>query len=313
MQGSKRTCRPTLAVAAALTAACWGGATRAAQFRSGIETVMVTVTVTDAQGRLVPDLRREDFEVFEDGDLQPVTQFAGERLPVSLGLMLDASDSMRGRAIVDARAALDRFVGDLLAPEDEVFVAAFNHLPRLVAPWTRPPAGLMERLGSLRPTGGTAIYDALAAAAPLFDARTHGRAALIVISDGADTASNLSLQQARDAVRRKDCIVYAIAIDAPDARESTRVNPDALREITGPSGGYTEVVRAAEEIGPATARIANELNLQYAVGYTPRSAPDGEWHTIRVRVKGGAYIARARRGYFADPVAVRAPDGSRPR
>ncbi len=101
------------------------------------------------------------------------------------------------------------------------------------------------QLDALRPTGGTAIYDALVASAPLFDRRTHTRAALVVISDGADTASDRSLQQAREVVRRTDPFVYAIAIDAADARASTRVNPEALREITGPSGGYTEVVRSA--------------------------------------------------------------------
>jgi Ca-activated chloride channel family protein len=275
------------------------GAAARAQFRSGVETVLVTVTVTDAQGRLITGLARSDFEVFEDGDEQPVTQFTDERLPISLGVLLDASDSMRGRAIVDARAALDRFVGELLEPGDEAFVTAFNHLPRLVAPWTRPPAKLTMRLDALQPTGGTAIYDALTASAPLFENRETGRAAVVLISDGADTASSMSLQQARDAVRRTNCFVYAIALDPPDGRVSTRVNPEALRELTGPSGGYTEVVHGAEEIGPATERIANELNLQYTIGYAPQKRPDGQWRSIRVRVKDGAYVARARRGYFA--------------
>ena len=83
-------------------------------------------------------------------------------MPVSLGVLLDASDSMRGQPIVDARAALDRFVGDLLLSEDEAFVATFNHLPRLVAPWTQPPSTLRGSLEALQPSGGTAIYDALA-------------------------------------------------------------------------------------------------------------------------------------------------------
>jgi Ca-activated chloride channel family protein len=273
----------------------------AAQFRSSVETVLVTVTVTDGNGRLVIGLGKDDFEIYEDGQPQPVTQFTDERVPVSLGVLLDASDSMRGQAIVDARTALERFVGDLLEPEDEAFVAAFNHLPRIVAPWTRPPATVRLRPESLRPTGGTAIYDALVASAPLFERRTHPRSALVVISDGADTASDLTLQQARDAIRRTDPFVYAIAIDAPDGRASTRVNPDALREITGPSGGYTEIVRSAEDLGPATERIAYELNHQYTVGYTPTRPPDGSWRSIRVRLKEDGYFARARRGYFADP------------
>jgi Ca-activated chloride channel family protein len=214
-------------------------------------------------------------------------------------VLLDASDSMRGRAIVDARAAVDRFVGTLLEPGDEAFVAAFNHLPRVVVPWTRPPARLSGRLDVFTPSGATAIYDALVATAPLFDTRAHTRAALVVISDGADTASDRTLQQARAFLRRADPFVYAIAIDSADGRASTRVNPEALREITAPSGGYTEVVDSADDLGPATERIANELNKQYTLGYNPARPPDGEWREIRVRVKDRNYFTRARRGYYA--------------
>ena len=262
---------------------------------------MVTVTVTDATGRLIPDLSRDDFQVFEDGVAQPVTQFTDQRVPVSLGVLLDASDSMRGQPIVDARSAVERFVATLLEPNDEAFVAAFNHLPRIVAPWTRPPSGLSGQLDVFKRSGSTAIYDALVASAPLFDRRTHTRAALVVISDGADTASDRTLQQARAVLRRTDPFVYAIAIDSAGGTASDQVNPDALREITGPSGGYTEVVHTAAELGPATERIANELNMQYTLGYTPLRAPDGEWREIRVRVKDRTYFTRARRGYYAIP------------
>jgi Ca-activated chloride channel family protein len=268
-------------------------------FRARVDTVQVTVTVVDAGGRVITGLSREDFEIHEDDVPQANTQFTDERVPVSLGVLLDASDSMRGQPIVDARAAVDRFVAVLLEGGDEAFVAAFNHLPRIVALWTRPPASLRGRLEPFRPSGGTAIYDALVASAPLFDRRLHTRAALLVISDGADTASDRNLRQARDVLRRTDPFVYAIAIDSAAATASTRVNADALREITGPSGGYTEVVKGSAELGPATERIANELNNQYMLGYVPSKAPDGEWRGIRVRVKDRSYFTRARRGYYA--------------
>jgi Ca-activated chloride channel homolog len=289
-------------VVAFLVAGGFGTLTRAQTvFRARVDTVLVTVTVTDANGRLIPHLTRNDFEIYEDGEPQAVTQFTDQRVPVSLGVLVDASDSMRGGAIVDARTAVDRFVAELLAPEDEAFVAAFNHTPRLAARWTRPPLTLKGQLDAFRPSGGTAIYDALVASAPIFDRRTNVRAALVIISDGADTASDRTLQQARDVLRRSDPFVYAIAIDSPDSRESTRVNPDALREITGPSGGYTEVVRGAGDLGPATERIATEMNTQYTLGYTPMRAPDGNWRGIRVRVKDRVYFTRARRGYYAVP------------
>ncbi len=182
-------------------------------FRSRVVTVPVTATVVDAQGRLVRGLTRDDFQVFEDGIEQPVTQFTDERVPVSLGLLLDASDSMRGRPMVDASAAVEHFVGDLLTEEDEAFIALFNHRPRLAATWTRPASALKQRLGKVQAGGGTAIYDAVVQAAPFFDRRARPRAALVVISDGADTASDRTLQQAREAVVRRDAFVYAVAID----------------------------------------------------------------------------------------------------
>lgn len=301
-QGTGRSGRPAalLVTFAACLVTC--SALGAQTFRAGVYTVQVTVTVNDANGRLITGLSAADFDIFEDGEPQPITQFTDQRVPVSLGVMLDASDSMRGQSIVDARTAVDRFVGDLLQPVDQAFVGVFNHLTRIVVPWTQPPSRLRERLAQEQPQGGTAIYDALVAAAPLFDRREHARAALIVISDGADTASDRTLVEARDALRRTDAFVYAIAIDSgAPARALTRVSPDALRELTGPSGGYTEVVRSVADVGPATERIARELNSQYSLGYTTPKPPDGGYRLIRVRMKTPGQFARARRGYYAFP------------
>jgi len=274
---------------------------RAQSFKSRIDIVQVTVAVTDAEGRLITGLTRGDFQVFEDGSAQDITQFTDARVPVSLGVLLDASDSMRGQPIVDARDALDRFVGELLLGEDEALVATFNHLPRLATPWTMPPSKTKNSLASLKPSGGTAIYDALASTSKLFEHRNHVRAAMVLISDGADTASEHSLIQALEDIRRSDALVYAIAIDSVEARESTRVNPEALREITSLTGGFTEIVRTAADLGPATARIADELNKQYTLGYASSRPPDGTWRAIRVRVRNGQYTARARRGYYSIP------------
>ena len=274
---------------------------QAQTFRGSVTTVEIPVTVTDSSNRLITGLTKDDFEVFEDGDPEPVTQFSDKRTPVSVGVLLDISDSMRGQPIVDARGALDRFMADLLVEgDDEAFVGAFNHLPRILVPWTAPPSRLTGRLDNERPTGGTAMYDAIAASMSMFGRRQRTRAAMIVISDGADTASDHSLAQTRELLRRSDAFVYAIAIDSTtEQRVSTRVNPEALREITGPSGGYTEVVRTSADLGPATQRIAEELNSQYMLGYATTRPQDGSWRTIRVRVRNREYIARARRGYFA--------------
>ena len=199
-------------------------AAQTAPFRARVDIVQVTVSVTDAAGRLITGLTKDDFQIFEDGVEQRITQFTDQRVPVSLGILLDASDSMRGQPVIDARDALDRFVGDLLLSDDEVFVATFSHLPRLVAKWTMPPSTLRGSLAGLKPSGGTAIYDALSDTARLFEQRINLRAAMVVVSDGADTASDRSLHQATDVIRRSDAFVYAIAIDSAETRESTRVN-----------------------------------------------------------------------------------------
>jgi len=276
------------------------GAPQTPRFRARTDAVTVAVTVTDSVGRIITGLTKDDFEVFEDGNREDITQFTDARVPVSLGVVLDSSDSMRGEGMADARDAVDRFVGELLDGDDEAFVATFNHIPRSMTAWRKPPATLVNTLAATRASGGTAIYDALVAFAPLFEQRSNIRAAMVVISDGADTASDRTLQQAREVIRRSDAFVYAIAIDAPDARPSTRVNPDALREITGPSGGYTEVVRTALDLGPATSRIADELNKQYTLAFVSSRPPDNTWRTIRVHVTKGEYLARSRRAYFAE-------------
>lgn len=270
-------------------------------FRSGIDVIAITATVRDGQGALVAGLTRDDFEVFEDGVRQPITQFTAARVPIGLGLLLDVSDSMRGRRIVEARAAVERFLVDLLDPADEFFVVAFNHEPRVIARWMRGPDDLGPRLDALRPWGGTALYDAVMHALPLVEKRSKHRAALVVISDGADTASDVTPREVRSALTRSDAFVYAIAVDPPDRRASaTRVNPTTLRGLTDDTGGHTSVVHDTTDLGIATARIAEELNRQYVIGYDAPRAPDGEYHTIRVRVRHATHQVRARRGYVAN-------------
>ena len=271
-------------------------------FRSGIDLVQMSATVVDEEGRLVGDLRREDFEVFENGVRQTVTHFTRDRVPLSVGVVLDVSQSMYGQRIGDARLALDRFLADLLDPEDEVFVIVFNHTPRVEVRWTLGPRQLRNRLDDIRPFGGTSIYDAMMEALPLFDVRQHQRAAVVLISDGSDTGSHADVRDVRRLLRRSDVFVYAIAIDAPDTRPiNDRVNPFALREMTTESGGYTEVVHDSPELGPATARIADELNHQYTLSYMPSRPADGSYRSIRVRVVGSEYRVRTRRGYVAEP------------
>jgi len=278
-------------------------------FQSGIEITSVIATVTDKDGRLVPDLPQDAFEVFEDGIRQTVTQFTRERVPIGLGLLLDVSDSMYGRRIHDAHAAVERFLFELLDPADEFFLLTFNHAPKPLTGWTRTHEDVQHALAAIRPSGGTAIYDAIVDALPLIAHRSRQRAALLVISDGADTASTANLRDVRSALLRSDAFVYAIAIDSPDRTPiNTRVNAQTLREITSESGGRTEVVQNSSDLDDATARIAEELNSQYMLGFTSPRGADGQYHSLRVRVTSGEYRVRARNGYVATPVVKRRPE-----
>jgi len=273
------------------------------RLQSGVDIVMVTATVLDAEGHLVTGLPREAFTIWEDGLEQKISVFSSERVPVGLGVLLDVSDSMFGQRMLDARTAIERFLLTLLNPADEFFLTAFNHAPHTLTPWTATPSVVSDALNAIRPSGGTAIYDAVISALPQIDRRNRQRAALVIISDGADTASDSTLRDVRAALLRSDAFVYAIAIDSPKGYTiNTRVNPSALSEITGQSGGRTEVVRDADGLAAATERIAEELNSQYVLGYSSPKSVDGKFHSIRVAARDAAYRVRARNGYVGTPV-----------
>jgi VWFA-related protein len=207
---------------------------------------------------------------------------------------------MYGRRIADARLAIDYFISDLLDPSDEFALVVFNHQQQLLTSWTDDRTQVSALLGPVRPWGSTAIYDAIVAAVPLADSRRRQRAALLVVSDGADTASDTSLRALRSALLRTDLFVYAIGIDSPDRRAiNAPVNAVTLGEITDQSGGRTHIVHDGAGIAAALSEIAQELNSQYLIGYSSSKPPDGRFHSIRVRVRGGEYHVRARNGYVS--------------
>jgi VWFA-related protein len=339
------------------------------RFRSSVELINVNATVTDARGRFVTGLRKEDFRVYQDGQLQTITHFDNERVPVSLGILLDTSGSMHGERIVAARRALDRFLFELLGRDDEVFLMKFDTRPQLVQGWTKDRRLVADALARIRPSGGTSLYDGVAAALPLVQEGLHRKKALLIVSDGNDTTSSLTLAALQPIVRQSEVLIYAIGIDTyvettmsgrpneagagavaslqqrarprafplpspgrprpgqpspipprgpiflpppqptpppitpprqtPRRAADDRVNVAALRDITDESGGRTEIIRAALDLDPATASIADELSRQYFLGYPSDGIRDGRWRTIRVEVRNPNYRVRARTGFLA--------------
>jgi VWFA-related protein len=328
--------------AVATTAAAGAQSQEGFRFRSGVDLVNVTATVTDEDGRFVSGLRREDFNVYEDGKLQDVSHFSNDRVPVSLGIVLDTSGSMSADKMSAARSAIDRLIFDLLGKEDELFLVQFATRASLKQDWTTDRQLISRGVREANATGGTAMYDAIATAIPTAQVGTHVKKALLVISDGNDTNSSTTVSSLRQQIRESDVLVYALGIDGSNRRSPNvvrppvqipmpipfpfpggrrpqpgrppigggggggwpsapgdRVNADALRQITDDTGGRTEIVRGSEGLGPATARIADELSKQYYLGYSSTTERDGQWHSIRVNVRDRRLTVRARRGYVA--------------
>lgn len=200
------------------------------RFKSGVELINVTATVSDRSGRFVPNLTKDDFRVYEDNVLQTVSYFSADRVPVSLGIVLDDSGSMAGEKIDAARGALDRFLYDLLDRDDEIFLYLFNDQGILLQDWTTDRSRLSRALGRITPNGGTAMYDALGEAVPRATSGRHPKKAIVLISDGNDTSSTRTVQEIKQQIRASEVLVYAVGIDG-DSQPSLRppINPPQPR------------------------------------------------------------------------------------
>jgi VWFA-related protein len=201
------------AVVVAGTASVAGQKQDEFRFRSGVDLVNVTATVTDRNGRFVPGLRQEDFIVYEENELQEVTHFSNERVPVSLGIVLDTSGSMVGEKMTSALQAVDRFLTKLLSPDDEIFLYKFSNFPELVQDWTTDRQRLSRSIRRINAGGGTAMLDAIAESVPLAQTGQHRKRAIVLISDGNDTDSQSSLNEVKQLIRESEVMVYAIGID----------------------------------------------------------------------------------------------------
>jgi Ca-activated chloride channel homolog len=183
------------------------------RFKSGVELINVNVTVTDRTGRFASGLRQEDFVVYEDDKPVEVTHFSAERTPVSLGIVLDTSGSMAGEKMEAARNAIDQFLQALPDPLDEFFLYRFSADPYLVNDWTGERQLISRNLARVYPTGGTAMYDAVAEAVPMAQGGQNRKKAVVLISDGNDTNSRLTVRDVKQMVRETEVLVYAVGID----------------------------------------------------------------------------------------------------
>jgi VWFA-related protein len=210
-----------LAAASSLLAQEQGGF----KFKSGVELINVTATVTDRSGRFYAQLRKEDFLVYEDNKPVEVTHFSAERTPVSLGIVVDTSGSMAGEKWSSAVNSIDRFFRMMSDELDEFFLYRFSANADLVADWTNDRDRLASSLGRIHPNGGTAMYDAVAEAVPMAHGGQNRKKAVVIISDGNDTSSRLGVSDVKQVVRETEVLVYAVGIDGQGQATFQRPTP----------------------------------------------------------------------------------------
>ena len=195
------------------------------KFKSGVELINVTATVTDRSGRFYGSLRKEDFVVYEDNKLVEVTHFSAERTPVSLGIVVDSSGSMAGEKWAQAVSSIDRFFRMMNNELDEFFLYRFSGSADLVADWTSDRDRLAVAMNRIHPNGGTAMYDAAAEAVPMAQSGQNRKKAIVIISDGNDTSSRVSVSDVKQLVRETEVLVYAVGIDGTGQSTYQRGSP----------------------------------------------------------------------------------------
>jgi Ca-activated chloride channel family protein len=210
-----------LALATSLLAQDQGGF----KFKSGVELINVTATVTDRSGRFYSRLRKEDFLVYEDNKPVEVTHFSADRTPVSLGIVVDTSGSMAGEKWSAAVNSIDRFFRLMNDELDEFFLYRFSASADLVADWTNDRDRLAASLGRIHPNGGTAMYDAAAEAVPMAHGGQNRKKAVVIISDGNDTSSRVGVSDVKQVVRETEVLVYAVGIDGQGQPTFNRPTP----------------------------------------------------------------------------------------
>jgi Ca-activated chloride channel family protein len=300
-----------LALATAITHLSLAVAAQQPQFGSGARTVAVYATVTDKDGRLVPDLVRDAFEVRDNGKAQPVTVFSNDIQPITVVMMLDRSGSMRGNFGLVEKAA-GEFVRRL-QPEDKARIGSFaERIEIQPAEFTSDQQELMRVLRSDLPvTGPTPLWNAVDGAIEALRGQ-EGRKVVLVFSDGADAPMNFRLdnRSVMDVMRgaqQEDVMVYAIGLQSTlsggrpaggfGGMGSQRPDPALATIAEDTGGGYFELTRA-DDLQAAFARVAEELHRQYAIGFEPPKLDD-KMHKIEVRVSTRGMKVRARKEYFA--------------
>lgn len=274
-------------------------------FTGGTELVVLHVTVADKDDRIVTDLAEADFEIYENGARQEIKLFQREDVPVSVGILIDSSGSMRDKRMRVNAAALD-FVR-ASNPQDEVFIVNFNDEFYLDSPFTNDIARMQDGLQRIDSRGGTAMYLAVQASMDYMNEKAkHDKRAILLISDGEDNASldKLDLETlVRELQERNNATtVYAIGLLTGEERGSAKRAQRAIRNITKSTGGPAYFPDSADEAIGIARQIAYDIRNQYTITYSPSDLDGKGFRLIEIRLQGKArkLMVRHRPGYFVE-------------
>jgi VWFA-related protein len=282
-------------------------------------------------GRLIRDLKRDDFELSEDATPQKIEYFSQEtNAALSLGVAIDTSVS-QARLLATEQAAAKKFLGSVLESGDQAFVMNFDVDVKLLKDFTAVAAELARAIDSAEinetgksilqedsasPRGGTHLYDAVYLASNELMKSQFGRKVLVLVTDGEDQGSRTNLQKSIESAEKADVIVYAIVMSDPEFYSlmgTTYHGGTSIRKLARETGGRAIRVRSVEQIGQAFEQIARELRSQYLLGYSPSNGRhDGSFRRIRVKVRDHNYAVRTRTGYYdrGDEGAETGPSGN---
>ncbi len=275
-------------------------------FKTSVTEVVLYATVIDNHDHLVTSLQKQDFSVYENNVAQTITSFGQEDVPVSLGILIDNSGSMAQKRAAVNRAAIDMIQAS--NPQDEAFIVNFSDEAFLDQDFTSNIDLLRKGLSHIDSQGGTALYDAVIAAADhLAKQAKHPKQVILIITDGEDNSSSATLAE---TVRRiqdlNGPIVYSIGLlyDESDHSQSRRARK-ALQSLSDETGGIAFFPKSLDQVDSIAAEVAQDIRHQYVLGYHPtQPISQGGYRAIRVEVKAkgqGKLSVRTRAGYFANP------------
>lgn len=270
--------------------------------RVDVARVPLLFTVTDKKNRFITNLEKRDFRVYDNGVAMPVNQFVRESdLPLRIGIIMDTSNSIRGRFRFEQEAAIEFIRGVLAEEKDRAFLVSYDSRAELIVDFTSDAEELAEGVRSLRAGGGTSLYDAIYYACrdklPEDRPLEQFRRALIIIGDGEDNGSSLTRDMALEMAHKAEAVVYTISTNRSGQRKD---GDKTLKHFAEETGGVAFHPFQARDLEQSFADIANELRHQYFIIYSPTNfAMDGSFHKIRIKTTSKNTFVRARSGYYA--------------